>query len=131
MRIILLKDYRNFKTLIQAADPTYKKTKAFLSPFVQPICVNSYWDEGSKSGFALVGLTTKEVFPLPESHPFYQAGSLTGMPVKTERGGLSYLQELPEGIALIETGWLCGKVKIAHIYLNPLDMPKTLEEAHG
>jgi len=42
-----------------------------------------------------------------------------------ERGNVT-LKALPEGIALIQAGWFCGKPATATVWLNPNNLTKLL-----
>jgi hypothetical protein len=131
-----LKNTPDLKKLIQAADPSYKKRNAFVSAFSSHgVNINSHWDGGSRSLYAIVDIVTGQKKALPShTHPFYDiaakglANQTDGV-VSIDGGGNVTLMALPENYALVETGHFCGKVATAHVFLNPANMPKYLEAA--
>jgi len=132
MTVIELKTAPEVKCLIQAAFPTYKKRRAYLSAFNGERNINSYWDGGSRSVYAIVELATMQRKALPtRTHPYFEITAL-GMAnseseiVRTDHVGNLYLKVLPAGFALVETGTFCGKDATAHIWLNAENMPKYL-----
>ena len=120
------------KRLVLAAFPSYRKLRASISVFTGSVNVNSYWDGGSRSEFAIVDLATMQRKSLPtRTHPYFDVAA-RGMTnaeneiVKVDHVGNVELKVLPEGFALVEAGTFCGKPATAHIYLNPANMTKYL-----
>ena len=69
---IELKTAPEIDAIIAAAAPGYRKKTATLAQFAGSMTVNSYWDSGSKSSYALVDLATRRARPLGgSSHPFF------------------------------------------------------------
>jgi len=125
-----LKHHQEVKNIIRAAFPGYRKHNAGLTEFKGEVNINSYWDGGSKSEFALVELTTMRTRALPTaSHPYYDLHGATGENpvIRAERGNV-YLKALPEGYALVEAGTFCGKAATARVYLNSTNMTKLLPQ---
>lgn len=134
MITVELKTNFDLKRIISAAFPDYKKKTAWISPFSERgVQINSYYDGGTRSLFAIVNLETGECKPLPtQTHPYYNiaAKGLTDQSngvLSVDRGGNVTLMVLPEGYALVEAGSFCGKPATAHIFLNSANMPKYLE----
>lgn len=132
MQTIELKTAPELKRIINAAFPSYKKQKAWLSAFTGKENISSYWDGGSRSEYALVELATMRRMSVPSRlHPYYDVAS-KGLAnqetdvIETDHVGNVYLKVLPEGFALIEAGTFCGKPATAHVFLNPANMPKYL-----
>lgn len=129
-----LKDCPEVKRVILAAFPSYKKRRAFISEFSDQhgVNINSYWDGGSKSEFALVALATMQRKEMPsQSHPFYdveRAGmaNTENQDVAVDHVGNIRLKRLPEGIALVEAGYFCSKAATAHVYFAAANMAKLL-----
>lgn len=134
METVALKNHPEIKAVVKAAFPGYKKHNAWLlvmGPSGKRI--NSYWDGGSKSEFALVDLATGRRKDLPtHTHPYYDiaraglAGQEDQAVAVDERGNVT-LKLLPEGIALVQAGWFCGKPATAMVWLNPANMAKLLK----
>ena len=135
MNTIELKTAPEVKRVITAAFPSYKKHAAFLSAFGEcGVNINSFWDGGSRSEFAIIELATMARKPLPtRTHPYFEiaARGLTNQEdqnISIDHVGNVTLKRLPEGFALIEAGTFCGKSATAHIYLNPANMAKLLPQ---
>jgi hypothetical protein len=128
MQTINLKLAPEVKAVIQAAFPGYKKHSAFLSEF-SSVSINSYWDGGSKSYYALVELATNRTKALPTStHPYYDLNGANGSNQDvTVQNGVVTLNRLPEGFALVENGTFCGKPATAHVWVNAANLTKLLE----
>ena len=132
MTTIELRTTPDVKRVIQAAFPGYKKQRAFVSVFRGGVGINSYWDGGSKSEFAVVELATLRRAGLPTStHPYFDVASkgLTNAQdgvVKVDHVGNVTLETLPDGFVLVEAGTFCGKAATAHIFVPAANMPKFL-----
>ena len=133
---IELKSNPDVKRLIQAAFPSYKKQRAFVSAFSEyGVGINSYWDGGSRDYFVIVDLATMTQRPLPtHTHPFFEVtarglANQENQVVTVDHVGNITLKILPEGFALVRSGIFCGKPGTAHVYLNPANMPKYLPAA--
>ncbi len=128
-----LKAAPDLKAVILAALPNYRKRRSFVTVFPPSgVNVNSYWDGGSKSEYAIVHLETHQRRALPTStHPYFDVAARglanqSGSVIETDRVGNVRLKVLPEGFALVEGGTFCGKSAAAHVDLNPANMPKYL-----
>jgi hypothetical protein len=132
--IIELKSAPEVKRVITAAFPGYKKHKAILGTFPESgLNINSYWDGGSKDEYAIVELATMNRKAMPTStHPFFDiaargmANQSNGI-VETDHVGNVTLKVLPEGFALVRSGYFCGKPATAGVYLNPANFAKLLK----
>jgi len=134
---IELRQAPEVKRLVLAAFPSYRKLRASIAAFPGCVNINSYWDGGSRSEFALVELATMVRKPLPtRTHPFFEVAA-RGMAnqesevLKVDHVGNVSLKVLPEGFALVEAGTFCGKPATAHVYLNPANMAKLLPAANA
>jgi hypothetical protein len=133
---VQLKDAPEVKAIIENASGKYSKRKAYISVFPESgIPINSYWDGGSKTYFAVIDLATMRRKDLPSStHPYFDVArhGFTNMEtadVAVDSKGNLTLKRLPEGFALVETGIFCGKTATARVYLNPANMAKYLAPA--
>jgi hypothetical protein len=129
---VKLKDAPEIKRLVLAAFPSYRKLNASLSVFYGNVNINSYWDGGSRSEYAIVDLATMQRKSLPtRTHPYFDVAA-RGMInaedsiIKVDHVGNVELKVLPEGFALVEAGTFCGKPATAHVYLNAANMAKLL-----
>ncbi len=127
-----LKDHLEVKAVVLAAFPGYKKRTALIAEFKGKTKINSYWDGGSRSEFAIVELGTLRRKPLPTStHPYFDisAHGLANQQseaVESDHVGNVYLKILPEGFALVEAGTFCGKPATAFVMLNVANLTKLL-----
>lgn len=127
-----LKTVPDLKRVIEAAFPSYRKRRAFVSVFNGGANINSYWDGGSRSEFAIVELATLRRAPLPtQTHPYFDvaARGVTNAQdgiVKVDHVGNITLETLPEGFVLVEAGTFCGKPATAHVFVPAANMPKFL-----
>lgn len=129
---IELKTAPDVKKVVLAAFPSYKKHNVFLSESTGGINVNSFWDGGSRSEFAIVELATMQRKQLPtRTHPYFDvaAHGLTNAEndvVAVDHVGNVTLKQLPAGYVVVEAGTFCGKPATAHIYVNPENLVKLL-----
>ena len=134
---IELKTAPEIDAIIAAAAPGYRKKTATLAPFSGTMTVNSYWDSGSKSSYALVDLATRRARPLGgSSHPFFDVrarghanqttpdGTLT-----TDAAGTITLHRIPDGYALVQTGYWRGRPTRANVYVNAANLTPLLPAA--
>jgi len=101
------------RPIVRAAFPDYNGTKARIRAFTGPRCVNSYWDGGSRSYFALVRLADGQSLGLPTSHPYFNR-----QPDGSPMGALE-LRELPPGIVLVEHSIFCGRDTGITVHVRP------------
>ena len=132
MQSVTLKDNQEIKRIVNSAAGNYKKQKAFVSTFSGKVDISSYWDDGSKSYYTIVEIASGLKKALPSStHPYFDIAR-AGMAncetpdVESDRVGNLYLRRLPQGFALVKTGFFMGKTATAHVYLSPEDMPLQL-----
>jgi hypothetical protein len=128
---IELKHHPEVKRVVLAAFPSYKKHNASIGEFY-PCNINSYWDGGSRSEFAIVELATMARKPLPTTtHPYFGivrhglAGKEDSV-LSADYAGNVTLKVLPEGFALVEAGTFCGKPATARVYVNSANLTKLL-----
>ena len=102
-----LKNAPEIKRIVLAADPSYKKHKAIVT-FADHITISgTYWGGGSRSTYTAVNINTLATGSAPQFNPPQFGGPKTDPKV-----------EIPEGIAIVETGFFCGKVMIACVTLR-------------
>jgi len=129
---IELKSAPEVKAVVLAAFPSYRKQKATLSVFNGGVNINSYWDGGSRSEYAVVELASLQRKRLPtHSHPYFDVArhgivNVETQDVAVDRVGNLTLIRLPAGFALVSAGTFCGKPATAHVYLNAGNMAKLL-----
>ena len=133
MEYIELKNSPEIKRIILAGFSGYRKTKAGLDSFPEHgLNINSYWDGGSRSEYAIVELATMQRKSLPtNTHPYFdiaRRGLANGESnaISTDHVGNVTLNILPEGFALVQAGTFCGKAAIARVYLNPANITPLL-----
>ena len=132
---VTLKSAPEVRRVVEAAFPSYRKHKAYISAFNGGVNINSYWDGGSRDEYAIVELASLQRRSLPtSSHPYFDVarhGSVNAetATVSVDHVGNITLKILPEGFALVAAGTFCGKPATAHIYLNPANMAKYLPAA--
>jgi len=133
MQTIELRTAPEVRRAVVAAFPNYRKHNAFLSVFPESgLSVNSYWDGGSKTYYAVIDLVTLKTHSLPTStHPYFDVAArglvnAQDADVIVDHVGNITLKHLPEGFAVISAGTFCGKPATAHVYLNPNNLAKLL-----
>lgn len=117
MQTVELSKQPEFKIVIQAADATYKKRKAFFSVRESVQLSGTYWDGGSRSTYTAVRLSDGYALGAPQYDPPQFGGPRQAPTVS-----------IPSGVAIVETGVFCGKTAIAHVYVNPTDAAKLLTQ---
>jgi hypothetical protein len=132
MQTVTLKSAPEVKAVVLAAFPAYRKQNAFLSAFGGGLSINSYWDGGSRTEFAVVELASLQRKSLPtRTHPYFDItvrglANTENADVEVDHVGNITLKKLPEGFALVAAGTFCGKAATAHVYLNPANMARLL-----
>lgn len=126
-----LKKAPEVKQVVLAAFPSYRKHNAYLRAFPSEVNINSYWDGGSRSEFAIVELATGKRRNLPtSSHPYFDVARYgvqgENQVLRIDSAGGVYLKELPEGFALVEAGTFCGKPSTATVYVPEANLTKLL-----
>jgi hypothetical protein len=121
--LVQLKNAPEVKRIVQKADSSYKKHKAYLATF-RPMRINSYWDGGSKDEYVMVSLDGNQVLPMPsDTHPYFDiaARGIQGGndAIEIDHVGNITLKFIPTGYALVRKGYFCGKVATAFVYVNP------------
>lgn len=94
--------------VVRAVDPKYRKHKVILCVYEQVTLSGTYWDGGSRSSYTAVDIKTGRVGPAPQYNPPQFGG-----PVEAPR------VDIPDGVAIVETGFFCGKPKTATVFVNP------------
>ncbi|MGD0135272.1 MAG: hypothetical protein ABSE57_24765 [Bryobacteraceae bacterium] len=132
MHTVTLKTALEVKAVVLAAFPAYRKQNAFLSAFGGGLSINSYWDGGSRTEFAVVELSSLQRKSLPtRTHPYFDVAvrglnNTENADIEVDGVGNVTLKRLPEGFALVAAGTFCGKPATAHVYLNSANMAKLL-----
>lgn len=113
---LVLKDEPLLKALIQAADPSYKRLKAFVRVTDTVELQGTYWDGGTRSTYTAVNIQTR-VSSAAEQYAPPQFGGPRQAPVVA----------LPPGAVIVETGFFCGKVALATVSVHPQDAANTIK----
>lgn len=113
--LINLKNAPEIKALILAADPTYRKRTANLYAETEVSLYGTYWSGGSRNSYAGVCLSTRKVGAAVQYDP---AGF--GGPAETPR------VSMVQGAAVVRTGFFCGAVSTATVYLHPTNLAQLL-----
>jgi hypothetical protein len=112
---IKLSDHPEVARLIKIADSSYKKHQATLWSGEKLALSGTYWDGGSRSTYTAINLETGRSLGAPQYNPPQFGGPKTDPIV-----------EIPEGVAIVETGVFCGKTATASVYVNPANLTKFL-----
>jgi hypothetical protein len=114
-KYIELKTAPELLRVIRAAEPTYRKRQVRLETREQVSLANTYWDGGSRSTYTAVNLSTMRSSSAEQFAP-PQFGGPRQAPIVN----------IPEGVAIVETGVFAGKPATAAIYLHPYNMAQLL-----
>jgi hypothetical protein len=131
MQTVTLKTAPEVKAVVLAAFPGYRKHNAFLSTF-GGLSINSFWDGGSRTEFAVVELASLQRKSLPtRTHPYFEVAvrglaNTENADVEIDHVGNITLRRLPDGFALVAAGTFCGKAATAHVYLNAANLARLL-----
>ncbi len=132
-QMIALKEHPEVKRIILAAFPGYKKHRAFICTFGQSgHSINSYWDGGSRSEYAIVHLPTLQRKSLPTStHPYFDVArqglaNAENQDLTVDHVGNVTLKNLPVDFALVQAGISCGKPATASVMVNAENLTKLL-----
>ena len=128
-----LKSAPEVQRVVRAAFPSYAKHNAYITDFPSCGCnINSYWDGGSRSEYAIVRLDSMQRKTLPTStHPYFDvarqgAAETENQDLAVDHAGNVTLKHLPEGFALVVCGIFCGKTATARVLVNESNMVKFL-----
>lgn len=113
--VIELKDHPEVKRLIQAADSMYRRKQATVVVVDTVTLHGTYWDGGSRSTYNAVDMLTGRSAGAPQYDP-PQFGGPQETPVVT----------IPENVAIVETGYSCGKIMRAYVYVRASNVNKLL-----
>lgn len=116
MHKIELKAAPEVAAIIRAADPSYRKRYAYLMPREAVELSGTYWSGGSRSTYTAVNLETGKSAGAPQYNP-------------PQFGGREPTVQIPEGVAIVQTGIFCGKPATAYVSVNPANMAKLLGAA--
>lgn len=108
------------KRIIEASGVRGKQGDVAVVEFVGPKNVNSYWDDGSRSEYAIVDLDSCRAWQVPSTHPFYDRRP------DGERCGNLELRELPPNCCLVQGGTFCGKNATYRLHFRPENLAKLL-----
>ena len=92
-----LNDDQLVKSVCRKAFPEYTGRKVQIRYNVKSINLQSYWDGGSRSYFAIVRLQDNEILSVPENHPAFSP--INGIDNFT----------IPEGYVVVENRIFCGR----------------------
>jgi len=115
MQTLTLKEHPEALRVIRAAAPDYRKHKAILRVSPAVALSGTYWDGGSRSTYTAVNLQTMRASAADQFDPPQFGGPATAPEVS-----------IPEGVAIVQTGYFCGKTATAIIYINPANAAKLL-----
>lgn len=113
---LVLKDEPLLKALIQAADPSYKRLKASVTVTDKVELQGTYWSGGSRSTYTAVNIQTRAASSAQQYAPAQFGGPAEAPTVA-----------LPPGAVIVETGFFCGKVSTASVYVHPQDAANTIK----
>jgi len=114
-----LKNHPEIKAIIRAAEPSYKRREAVIVVQAAVTLTDTYWDGGSRSIYTAVNMLTRRSAGAPQYDP-PQFGGPKETPVVT----------LPENIAIVRTGTMCGKTARAYVYVHPSNLAKLLPDIY-
>ena len=110
MQVITLKSAPEISRVIRCAAADYRKRQAFLHVRDSVELSNTYWDGGSRSTYTAVNLATGKASAADQYAPPQFGGPRAPLNVS-----------IPAGVAIVETGYFCGKPATASVYINPAD----------
>lgn len=115
METVTLREHPEITRVVRAADPGYRKHKAFFKVAERLTLHGTYWSGGSRSTYHAVRLTDGFSLGAPQYNPPGFGGPAKPPSV-----------EVPVGVAIVETGFFCGKVATASVTINPADAARLL-----
>jgi hypothetical protein len=118
MQVITLKSAPELTRVIRCAAADYRKHKAFVHIRDSVELSGTYWDGGSRSTYTAVNLATGKASTAEQYAPPQFGGPRAPLNVA-----------IPPGVAIVETGYFCGKPATASVYINPVDATPMLPAA--
>lgn len=115
METVILASNPNIKRLVLSANPSYRKAKAFIKVSATVTLSNTFWDGGSRSTYHAVRLIDG-----------FSLGAQQYAPAAFGGPRQSPVVEIPDGVAIVETGIFCGKPATASVTISPNDVTKFL-----
>ena len=118
MQVIILKSAPELTRVIRCAAADYRKRHAFVYVRDNVDLSNTFWDGGSRSTYTAVDLATGKASTAEQYAPPQFGGPRAPLNVA-----------IPPGVAIVETGYFCGKPATASVYINPADATPMLPAA--
>lgn len=115
---VKLADHPEVKRIVLAADPSYRRKTARVMAVETIALSGTYYGGGTRSTYTAVDLVTLKAGAAPQYDP-PQFGGPKKPPVC----------EIPVGVAVVETGYFCGKVAQAYVNVRPSNMARLLPAA--
>jgi len=113
--VINLAQAPEVKRLILAADPTYRKRTAALTVASEVALRGTYWSGGTRATYTAVNIATRQSQTAEQYAP-PQFGGPKEVPTVA----------LPPGAVIVQTGFFCGKVSTAQVFIHPQDLNPAL-----
>lgn len=104
---IKLSDNKQLSDLIRRVAPNYRKHDVHVNVRTSIVLGNTYWDGGSRYDYHAVNLLTNQVSMMERQAPTAYGGKFDNARV-----------DIPNDVAIIQTGVFCGKQTTAHVYVN-------------
>ncbi len=113
-----MKTYSNapeVKAIAQAAFPDYQGRKFSVEPFSGPMRLDSNWEGGSRSYYAVLDLASLRYFAIQENGTPFSNG-----------GKIEQISDLPMNAVVVEHCFFCGKDFGIRLYVRPENLAKLL-----
>ncbi len=98
----------DIRRIVDATFPDYRGRKITVRPSTSPIDTRSFWEGGSRSYFAALGLGSTRVLHVPQNGTAFDGG-----PIRPD--GVA----VPVGFAIVEHRIFCGKDVGISIHVHP------------
>lgn len=96
------------RQIVRETFPDFRGREVALVVFAGPVDVSSYWDGGSRQWFAAINLSSMRSVNLPSTNP--------------TQGNFPVVNDLPDGVALIERSCFCGSHHRLRIHVRSENM---------
>lgn len=108
---------KDVKEVVRAVDPSYRKRQVSVVA-ASSVCLHDLnWSGGTRSSYTAVDLSTMGVVG---GSSRYAAMAPWSNPAE------GATLPIPEGFAVVRTGFFCGRELTATVYVNPANLQKLL-----
>lgn len=108
---------KDVQDIMRATFPEYRRKKVYVRATTSVTFSDLNWSGGTRSEYRGVTVSGQATGSLDKYNQYapWDARQIEGQTI-----------DLPPGLMIVRSGYFCGKVSMATIYVHPSNMPKLL-----